>query len=570
MTHKSMISALALLAGMTPAIASAAAFSTAYAPMMQGRNGASVEALFTIGETYTDGDYSYTPVGILDGIGGYRLDDNTVRFLVNHELSEGRGYSYTVDDGAGGTVALNGARVSYFDVDINTKHVVGAGQAYDRVYDRQGNLVTNVAQFGAQGGSGVALLDPSRTGFDRFCSSALFEAQSFGDNQGLRDRIYFTNEETSGGLVHAVDVANNEIWALPAMGRGGWENVTLIDTGRTDKVAFVLGDDRGGAPMYLYVGDKSNDPGASFTERNGLTGGQLYVWAAEDAAVLNPNDFGGTGASTPGKWVAIDAHRPDLAGTPGYDDLGYASQNKMDELTQTAGAFRFSRPEDVATNPDQPNQIVLASTGRVFNDNGPNRPGESVTADQWGVLYTVDVQFDADGKPTTGELGIMYDGNTDAARGLRSPDNLDWSGDGFVYVNEDRSTDWDAAIGVNSSDASIVRVSPETGLLLQIAEMDRTVLAGSTDSCAGQLGCWESSGVLDVSTLFDLPLGSLLVADVQAHGLRDGPIGGDSFLSQGGQLLLIDLTQVPEPATLGLSLLGFAGAGALMRRKRRA
>jgi len=41
------------------------------------------------------------------------------------------------------------------------------------------------------------------------------------------------------------------------MGLAAWENVTELNTGRTDKVAFLVGDDRAGAPLLLYVGDKN-------------------------------------------------------------------------------------------------------------------------------------------------------------------------------------------------------------------------------------------------------------------------------------------------------------------------
>jgi hypothetical protein len=50
---------------------------------------------------------------------------------------------------------------------------------------------------------------------------------------------------------------------------------------------------------------------------------------------------------------------------------------------------------------------------------------------------------------------------------------------------------------------------------------------------------WESSGVVDVSTLFDLPGGSLFLADVQAHSLieqddRGVTAGPAALLTSGG------------------------------------
>ncbi|HPF15732.1 MAG TPA: PEP-CTERM sorting domain-containing protein, partial [Planctomycetota bacterium] len=61
-----------------------------------------------------------------------------------------------------------------------------------------------------------------------------------------------------------------------------------------------------------------------------------------------------------------------------------------------------------------------------------------------------------------------------------------------------------------------------------------------SDAGAGDLGNWETSGILDVSDLFaTLPGERLFLATVQAHGIEDGPIGGNALLDEGGQLVLI-------------------------------
>ncbi|MBK8845526.1 MAG: hypothetical protein IPO27_02780 [Bacteroidetes bacterium] len=46
---------------------------------------------------------------------------------------------------------------------------------------------------------------------------------------------------------------------------------------------MIIADDRGGAPLLLYVGEKGtvaqNYPvNLSFLKNNGLANGQLYVW----------------------------------------------------------------------------------------------------------------------------------------------------------------------------------------------------------------------------------------------------------------------------------------------------
>ena len=88
--------------------------------------------------------------------------------------------------------------------------------------------------------------------------------------------------------------------------------------------------------------------------------------------------------------MEIDYYRPELAGTAvdtdgdgsiqdeiGYDEQGFATQVQQDALGAEIGAFRFSRPEDVATNPQDGTQAVLASTGR----------GSVFPSDNWGTTY---------------------------------------------------------------------------------------------------------------------------------------------------------------------------------------
>ncbi len=84
------------------------------------------DAIFTVGETIGD----YTPPGILDGLGAYKLKGNTVRVLANHELSSSVGYAYDIQD----VSDLTGSRISYFDIDIKTRTVVDAGLAYNTIY----------------------------------------------------------------------------------------------------------------------------------------------------------------------------------------------------------------------------------------------------------------------------------------------------------------------------------------------------------------------------------------------------------------------------------------------------
>jgi secreted PhoX family phosphatase len=476
--------------------------------------------IFTVSETFG----GYQPAGILDGIGAFPSTVADAKILVNHELNPGNGYAYTL---ANGTM-LTGARVSAIEINRNGDDgvVVSAEMAFDKIYDRSGNIVVDPAQVNETGNA----ID----GLARFCS-----AQGvLGGTFSFTDDIYFTGEETGkpfhphGGTAWAIDVDDKSIWAVPALGRGAWENMTPLETGNPNNVALLLGDDTQSAPLYLYVGQKNFIGDNSFLDRNGLAVGQLYVWRADNGD-LSPEDFNGAGSVRTGDFAPISVQNPAMAGMLGHDAFGYKDSDVMQAEADALGGFSFSRPEDLHTNPAQGTQAVFASTGR----------GSVFPSDNWGTIYTVDVTFGAAGISATLEIIHDADGLADPDTGIRSPDNLVWANDGFVYVQEDRSTSPSSLFGGSTGiEASIWQLCPTSGGIKRIFEVDRDVVlpAGSTDIGAGSIGNWETSGVLDVTNFFPTEAGErLLIANIQAHGIRDGLIGDNALLDEGGQLVFL-------------------------------
>ena len=520
-------------------------FDTNQPSQVKGLEGYTIDPLFTVGDTIG----SYTPPGILDGIGAYSLNDTTVRLFVVNEIASTDGYKYTLENGT----QLSGARVNYFDVDKRTFKITDAGLAYDTIINRKGEVVD-------------ASADLEFGGIQRFCSAALFEANQFGAGIGLSDRIFFSGEETLGGTQFALDTQNNTLYAVPWFGRAGWENVTEINTGRTDKVAFVIGDDTV-APLWLYVGDKNAKKDGSFLDRNGFAQGKLFAWVADDpldandAIELKEDQFNGNNTSKNGKFVEIAYYDPTKANTAvdsadadtsiqndlGYDAQGFATYAQQVKLANDAKAFFFSRVEDVSTNPKDGTQVAFAVTGVAGTPNVD------------GVVYRADVDFDfSNGGIIKGKVDILNDGNLTKDAGLRSPDNLDWADDGKLYINEDRANSAALFAGNSKQEASVFRIDPSnanpSSTLTRIAQVDRTALpATQTDPSSTDIGNWETSGILDVSTLFGAKPGELFVFDVQAHSLRDGSIitatnidgNGDGTktrqenLVEGGQLSLL-------------------------------
>lgn len=523
-----------------------------------------VSSLITNGE-FTNGlkpgDGVFAPTGIFDGLGAYDNRNGTFTVLVNSELAPTAGVPYLVDG-----VALTGARISKFiidkDVDDNAGNgyqsaVIAGGIAYSSIVDAKGDRVTDAAQIGG--------------GFSRFCSGSFEQANRFGTRRGFIDSIYLTGEESAEGLLYALDTKTDTLYALAGLGRAGWETAIQVDTGSRNTVGVLLLDDNT-APMYLWVGEKSSAKGAGFLERNGLAAdqGSLYTWVPTAASI-------GTGAGTMGLPDSADLNALELGKAAagrwvmvgdGLEVAGW-DEETLRVNANALGALQLSRLEDASINPGNGKQVVFATTGNsAFGG-----------ADTFGNLITLDLAraFDSKGMimPSNGtSLAVIYDGDRqvaawDAVNGnsngvidaleqaafgatiIRNPDNLTWSKDGFIYVQEDRSV---SAGYFAQEEASIFKVSataidPLTGQARaeRWVQIDRTTvptLYGQTDPRAAggpspDPGNWESSGIIDVSSMYGEQAGSVFLATVQAHSLVDGNLSGNGYLVQGGQLNLI-------------------------------
>jgi hypothetical protein len=540
----------------TPAAASAGSFEPTMIKDVAGGARLTIRSLITNGE-FTEGlapGSVYTPVGIFDGMGAFDNHDGTFTLLVNHELGATSGYGYQLDGVSG---VFTGARVSSLivdkDIDDNAGNgyqsaILSGGLAYERIFlDGSSTPIVAASQLGA-------------AGFKRFCSANLIEAQSFGAGRGFRDRIYLVGEEEftgTGGAFFALDVASRSLHEVEAFGRGTWESATAIDTGNANTVAVLLFDDAE-APLYLWLGSKSNAAGASFLERNGLASsqGSLYTFVPNlvDTGLpgLNSQDLQAIGLNAPvaGRWVDLKALNPN------YTQL---AAGDLRALTIAQGALQLSRIEDGDVNPANGQQAVFVATGTRGFANG----------DLYGNVYTIDFggAFAANGQLKAGNttpLRLIYDSDrlADPTTGLRNPDNLAWGRDGFVYLQEDRANGGgsDRTLGnFGSEEASIWKLDPRRfdGLTGQAvserwAQIDRTAVPAPygqsqpafTGLDSNGVGNWESSGIIDVSGLYGGLPGSFFLANVQAHSLSGGNLHGAGYLVEGGQIVTIQQTLI--------------------------
>ncbi|MFW6732495.1 MAG: choice-of-anchor I domain-containing protein, partial [Synechococcus sp.] len=178
-------------------------------PLLKARvAGLKVSELLTIGESVN----GYRPTGTPDGMGAYLKDANTIRLLVQSEITKTSGYAYNLVNGT----ELTGARIHYLDIDKTSSQVIGGGLAVSKIFDRAGKEVVAATQI-----SGDA---SGKAGHDRYCSANLIEANAFGAGKGFVDRIYLLGEESSsaygglGGSMLALDVASGTLYTLPDLG----------------------------------------------------------------------------------------------------------------------------------------------------------------------------------------------------------------------------------------------------------------------------------------------------------------------------------------------------------------
>ena len=506
--------------GVTAVLCSATALAqTLEPPQAIGLGKWNEQAVLTIGDTVN----GYTPPGIPDGMGAFDRGQ-TVEIVANHELTASAGYPYTLANGT----ELTGARISSLIIDKKTRQLLDAGLAYDTVINRAGQVVDDPS-------------DLEFSGLNRLCSAGYVAA----GQAGFVDDVLLTGEETGGGTEFVLDVANDKLYAAPWMGRAAWESAAVLDIPGINKthVAVLIGDDRGDAPLLLYVGEKRRNGG--FLARNGLEDGRLYMWVADDGS-LSPADWNGTGSTRSGRFVEVLNYNPAEAGSAasqgelGFDELGFATQAELDTQKAAIGAFNFSRPEDVHVNPapGKGNEVIFASTGRNTTLNQG--------AYLWGTTYIVDVKINRGrikNDNIRADIRIVYDGDDAGLQfshpdlGIRSPDNLVWADDGFAYIQEDRSV---SGFGdVSGEEASIWRLNPRSGKAMRIGQVNRTAIPlGQTDSNPTDVGNWETSGIIDVTGLFNAKDERLLFLNVQAHSLAGGVVDAENLV-EGGQFLFL-------------------------------
>jgi hypothetical protein len=466
--------------------------------------GFTTEPLLTAGDLVPVTDSAsedYQMVGIPDGLGAVRAKHGVARVFMNHELNSNV-ESHPYQDRA---AHQRGAFISEYRL-ARDGSVLSGRRAFDTVY-QDDTLV----------GPAADTTNATRA-FSRFCSGFMA-----GRKTGFDRPIYLTGEETSDGTSfnpnggQTVAVFDNQIHALKDFGYFPRENTVVAQGTGKRTVAFALedGPQTPDSQLYMYVGTKQK--AGTVLQRNGLVGGDLWVFASDNPANNSEATF--NNGTLDGHWVKL------------ADATNEADQEAK---ADAAGAFGFVRIEDGMFGQSK-NRFNFVTTGESTDQ----------TINRLGANYRLRFDPNKDPEDQNPQLSVVFNADQiDAANqdGPFSPDNITTL-HSLEAIQEDGTSASRPEMGARNRDGSVWLVDGSFTSDTATDFPSRTRVAELTGSTGGKIdptarfpGIWESSGIIDAKPLFT---GRRLVflLDVQAHS--SAPPGGATETVEDGQLLLL-------------------------------
>ncbi|MGH3127156.1 MAG: hypothetical protein ACRDPX_04480, partial [Gaiellaceae bacterium] len=219
----------------------------------------------------------------------------------------------------------------------------------------------------------------------------------------------------------------------------------------------------------------------------------------------------------------------------------------LEYWSQLNNVFSFVRVEDVAYDqrPGMANIVYVVDSGR--GTAGTPGPGVSTNGRVWKMV------FDPEDPTVVTSLSVFVEGDDNPVKTLNEihqPDNIESSAGG-ILVTEDPGSSQQFPVGSTDPAATTARLwlVPFAGLPQVVVKVDQSADGGPTDvdgRPAGNLGAWETSGIVDASAAFGP--GAFLI-DVQASTLWVEKTPGDdnngdgqpdfTYKRAGGQLALL-------------------------------
>jgi hypothetical protein len=463
-------------------------------------------------------------------------------------------------------------------------------------------LMLNRRSAGVLGGSFAI---PSRFGYQRFCSNYLATSK-----EGFSREILFTNEESpdyvfrqedswpppmgdprerEAGLVVALDVKNGKHHPIQGMGRHNHENSVPIPGYRKPVVlsgddTFTSGPLTGGpgrptvpaqSQLYSYIAPSTNslladrgDLWAFVSDTPGVKDyydvppgspmsvtGHFIKVPRDIATGLNPDgsemrsaDKGYPAPPSDGSWQ-LDLRSPTPVGIDG-------PQWVLEHWSDVNDVFQFVRVEDIAYDkrPGMGNVVYIVDSGRG-RASATDTPFPSSNGRVWKMVLDR-----RDPKKVT-SLTVFVEGDDAPVKTpteIHQPDNIETTRNGILVTEDPGSSQQYPAVpppgggDPNATTARLMHVSfaNPTAPPAVVARVDQSADEGPTDMDGpgrlGNLGSWESTGIVDASEAFGP---DMFLINVQAHTLwverapgddNYPPAGPDfTYKREGGQLALI-------------------------------
>jgi hypothetical protein len=531
--------------------------------------GVEVTPLLTVGDVLPSG---FRFEAIPDGISVRPRGQGRVDLFVNHETSK-----------------------VPFPYNVATPTAANSENDFDNAQVSQ--LILNQNSAGVLNGSFAI---ESSSGYQRFCSNYLATSR-----EGFDRDILFTNEEAIDyvfrqedswpppigdpaekqiGLVVALDVRTGKHHPIYGMGRHNHENSVAIPG--FDDLVVLSGDDTftsgpltvpAGGPLpagtrpaqsqlYSYIAPDtdslladegelwafvSDTPG--FNDYYDFVPGSMqsvsghFVQVPKDVATgldtdgseLKAADEGFPLPPNDGSW-----QRDNRTTTPiGYD----GPQWVLEYWSQANNVFQFVRVEDIAYDkrPGHENEVYVVDSGR--GTAGSPQAGRSTNGRVWKMV------LDPDDPTEVTSLSIFVEGDDNPVKTLNEvhqPDNIE-STQGGILLTEDPGSSQQFPVGSTDPNATTARLwyVPFTGTPQVVVKVDQSADGGPTDvdgRPAGNLGAWESTGIVDASAAFGP---GMYLINVQAATLWVEKAPGDdnngdgqpdfTYKRAGGQLLLL-------------------------------
>ncbi len=547
-------------------------FQTGQAAMVTAvMSGVEVTPIITVGDVLSSG---YRFEAIPDGIGVRPRGNGRVDLFINHETSK-------------------------VPFPYNTATPTAANGENDFDNSQVSRLILNQHSAGVLNGSFVI---DSSLGYQRFCSSYLATKA-----EGFTRDIYFTNEESpdyvfrqedswpppigdpneiENGIVVALDVQTGKLYEIYGMGRHNHENALAVPgfghpvvlSGDDTFTSGALTIPPGGpitdasrpsqSQLYSYIADSTD---AVLADE-----GSLWAFVSDNAAVTDYYDFiPGSTMSVSGHFIEVPRDIATGLNADGTElkaaDVGFPApptngswqrdlrsvaplgvdgpQWVLEYWSQLNNVFQFVRVEDMAYDkrPGMGNVVYVVDSGR--GTAGAVQQGRSTNGRVWKMVV------DPNDETVVTSLSIFVEGDDSMVKTLsevHQPDNIETTQTGLL-ITEDPGSSQQFPFGSTDPNATTGRLwyVPFSGTPQVVVKIDQSADGGATDvdgRPAGNLGGWETTGIVDASAAFGP---GMFLLNVQAHTIwvEKGP-GDDNngdgqpdftYKREGGQLLLLEI-----------------------------